>query len=150
LQRRHTTQHHIALADLHIRNTLGCGAFGRVKLCRLPTTDQFFALKCQAKKAIVESGLQEHILNEMRVMKKIDRPPFHRQAKLFAAGTAGRQVHLLGAGAAAGRRAELFTHLRNRGKAKQSKLTEQWARFYAATVVHAFSSLHAKRIAYTV
>ena len=35
-------------------------------------------------------------------------------------------------------------------EARQSKLTEQWARFYAATVVHAFSSLHAKRIAYTV
>jgi serine/threonine protein kinase len=38
---------------------------------------------------------------------------------------------------------ELFTHLRNRGK-----LSEQTARFYASTVVYAFSTLHAKRIAY--
>lgn len=130
-------QLNITLADLEVRNTLGCGAFGRVKLCRLPTTDQFFALKCQAKKAIVESGLQEHILNEMRVMKKIDHPFI---AKLFAALQDDKYIYfvleLLQGG-------ELFTHLRNRGK-----LSEQSARFYAATVVYAFSSLHAKRIAY--
>lgn len=38
---------------------------------------------------------------------------------------------------------ELFTHLRNKGK-----LSEQAARFYAGIVVHAFSSLHSKKIAY--
>jgi tRNA A-37 threonylcarbamoyl transferase component Bud32 len=130
-------QMNITLADLEVRNTLGCGAFGRVKLCRLPVKDQFYALKCQAKKAIVESGLQEHILNEMRVMKKIDHPYV---AKLFAALQDDKYIYfvleLLQGG-------ELFTHLRNRGK-----LTEQAARFYAATVVYAFSSIHAKRIAY--
>jgi TrmH family RNA methyltransferase len=38
---------------------------------------------------------------------------------------------------------ELFTHLRNRGK-----LSEQSARFYASSVVYAFSVIHAKKIAY--
>lgn len=127
----------VKLEDLELRNTLGCGAFGRVKLCRLPKTDQFFALKCQAKRSIVESGLQEHVLNEMRVMRKINHPYI---AKLYVALQDKQYIYfvleLLQGG-------ELFTHLRNRGK-----LTEQTARFYAATVVYAFSTLHAKKIAY--
>lgn len=127
----------VKLADFEIRNTLGCGAFGRVKLCRLPSSDQFYALKCQAKRNIVESGLQEHVLNEMRVMRKINHPYI---AKLFVALQDKSYIYfvleLLQGG-------ELFTHLRNRGK-----LSEQAARFYAATVVYAFSTLHAKKIAY--
>jgi len=127
----------VKLEDFEVKNTLGCGAFGRVKLCRLPRTDQFYALKCQAKRSIVESGLQEHVLNEMRVMRKINHPYI---AKLFCALQDKQYIYfvleLLQGG-------ELFTHLRNRGK-----LTEQTARFYAATVVYAFSTLHAKKIAY--
>jgi hypothetical protein len=127
----------ISLSDLEIKATLGCGAFGRVKLARLPRSDQYFALKCQAKRSIVESGLQEHVLNEMRVMKKLNHPYI---AKLYAALQDKCNIYfvleLLQGG-------ELFTHLRNRGK-----LTEQSARFYAAIVVYAFSTLHAKKIAY--
>lgn len=127
----------VALSDLEVKATLGCGAFGRVKLCRLPKKDQFYALKCQAKRSIVESGLQEHVLNEMRVMRKINHPYI---AKLYLALQDKYYIYfvleLLQGG-------ELFTHLRNRGK-----LSEQAARFYAATVVYAFSTLHAKKIAY--
>jgi hypothetical protein len=127
----------ITLQDLDIRSTLGCGAFGRVKLCRYPKSDQYFALKCQAKRSIVESGLQEHVLNEMRIMRKINHPYI---ARLFTALQDKSNIYfvleLLQGG-------ELFTHLRNRGK-----LTEQNARFYAAIVVYAFSTLHAKKIAY--
>jgi len=127
----------ITLADLEMKSTLGCGAFGRVKLCRYPAKDQFFALKCQAKRAIVESGLQEHVLNEMRIMRRIDHPFI---ARLYLALQDNKFIYfvleLLQGG-------ELFTHLRSRGK-----LSEQTARFYAASVVYAFSTLHAKKIAY--
>jgi hypothetical protein len=123
------------LESLEIRATLGCGAFGRVKLCR--AGEEFYALKCQAKKAITESGLQEHVLNELRVMRRIDHPFI---AKLFSALQDDKYIYfvleLLQGG-------ELFTHLRNRGK-----LSEQTARFYAASVVYAFSTLHSKKIAY--
>lgn len=127
----------VTLNDLEIKATLGCGAFGRVKLARYAKNDQYFALKCQAKRSIVESGLQEHVLNEMRVMRKINHPFI---AKLYVALQDRHNIYfvleLLQGG-------ELFTHLRNRGK-----LSEQAARFYAATVVYAFSTLHAKKIAY--
>jgi CRP-like cAMP-binding protein len=127
----------IKLEDLSILATLGCGAFGRVKLCKEPKSDRFFALKCQSKAAIVESGLEEHVLNEMRVMKKVDHPLI---AKLYVALQDTRYIYfvleLLQGG-------ELFTHLRSKGK-----LPEQAARFYAASVVYAFATLHAKKIAY--
>ena len=127
----------IILGDLEVKNTLGCGAFGRVKLCRLPSKDQYFALKCQSKKAITDSGLQEHVLNEMKVMKMISHPFI---AQLYAALQDNYYIYfvleLLQGG-------ELFTHLRNRGK-----ISEQSAKFYASIVVYAFSTLHAKKIAY--
>lgn len=127
----------ISLGDIELKSTLGCGAFGRVKLCKLTTKDQYFALKCQAKKAIIESGLQEHVLNEMRVMRMINHPFI---CQLYCALQDNSYLYfvieLLQGG-------ELFTHLRNRGK-----LSEQSAKFYAAIVVYAFSHLHSKKIAY--
>jgi cGMP-dependent protein kinase 1 len=127
----------VALTDLDVRNTLGCGAFGRVKLCRLASQDKYFALKCQSKKGIVESGLQEHVLNEMRIMRKIDHPYI---AKLYIALQDNVYIYFLLELLQGG---ELFTYLRGQGK-----LSEQSAKFYAATVVYAFSLLHAKKIAY--
>lgn len=127
----------VKLKDLEIKATLGCGAFGRVKLCRLPAKDQFFALKCQSKKAIVESGLQEHVLNEMRVMKIVDHPFI---ARLYASLQDDRYIYFLLELLQGG---ELFTHLRNKGK-----ISEQAARFYGAIVVYAYSVIHARKIAY--
>ncbi len=129
--------HSVQLSDLEVKETVGCGAFARVKLCRIPKQDQYFALKCQAKRSIVDSGLQEHVLNELRMMRKVHHPYV---CKLFVALQDKHYMYfvleLLQGG-------ELFTHLRNRGK-----LPEQSARFYAAIVVYAFSTIHAKRIAY--
>lgn len=127
----------VKLSDLNIMATLGCGAFGRVKLCQLPKSDQYYALKCQSKKSIVDSGLQEHVLNEMKLMRKISHPYI---AKLYLALQDSRFIYFILELLQGG---ELFTHLRNRGK-----LAEPAARFYAATVVYAFSHLHAKKIAY--
>jgi len=50
--------------DLEIGRTLGCGAFGRVKIVKNKGDGTAFALKCQSKAAIVENNLQEHVLNE--------------------------------------------------------------------------------------
>mmetsp|Transcript_10044 Transcript_10044/g.18741 ORF Transcript_10044/g.18741 Transcript_10044/m.18741 type:complete len:436 (+) Transcript_10044:116-1423(+) len=125
------------LADLDVKNTLGCGAFGRVKLCKHESKDTYFALKCQAKSAIVEAGLEEHVLNEMRVMRKVDHPYI---ARLYLALQDNKFIYfvleLLQGG-------ELYTHLK-----RKVKLPEETARFYAATVVFAFTTLHAKKIAY--
>ncbi len=132
-----TNQLDINLTELEIKSTLGCGAFGRVKLCCWTGKDSYFALKCQSKKAITENGLQDHVLQEMRVMRRLDHPYI---AKLYSCLQDDVYIYfvleLLQGG-------ELFTHLRNRGK-----LSEPSARFYAASVVYAFTTLHSQRIAY--
>jgi len=127
----------INISDLEIMNTIGIGAFGQVKLCRHPESDKFFALKCQGKKAIQDNGLEEHVLNEVHVLSQIDHPLI---SKLHSTLQDKRYIYfvleLLQGG-------ELFTLLR-----KNIKFSEQSARFYAASVLSAFSCLHAKRIAY--
>ena len=55
----------LTMDDLEVGRTLGIGAFGRVKLVKVKTdpNSPTYALKCQSKKAIVENGLQDHVMN---------------------------------------------------------------------------------------
>jgi len=72
----------LELSDLEIKRTLGVGAFGRVKLVKVkpekvaksdnPT--QTYALKCLSKRAIVDSGLQDHVINEKAIMSELNHP----------------------------------------------------------------------------
>ena len=123
--------------NLNVIRTLGCGAFGRVKLVQSTTNGRTFALKCQAKKAIVDNALQEHVLNERLILTMLNH-----QFILNIHGTFKDDhsiyfvLELLQGG-------ELFTHLRNRGQ-----LVEKDAKFYGASVLLAFAYMHAKNIAY--
>ncbi|CAN0445493.1 unnamed protein product, partial [Scytosiphon promiscuus] len=57
-----------------LRLVSGEGAFGNVKLVLHKPTGRAFALKCQGKKAIVANELQDHILEERRLLMKLDHP----------------------------------------------------------------------------
>ena len=59
----------ITLKDLDVQQTLGCGAFGRVKLVQHKISKRYFALKCLIKSHIVEKGLKQHIYNEKEVRR---------------------------------------------------------------------------------
>ena len=127
----------ITLNDLDVIRTLGCGAFGRVKLVQATADAKTYALKCQAKKAICDNCLQDHILNERKILLQLNHPfilSFHGAFKdekfiYFV-------LELLQGG-------ELFTHLRTKGQ-----LEEQEAKFYGAQVLLAFGHIHSKQIAY--
>jgi serine/threonine protein kinase/CRP-like cAMP-binding protein len=127
----------VQMADLRQIKSLGRGAFGRVILCKHPKDNSFYALKCQSKKKIVDSGLKEHILNEMHIMGKIEHPFI---ARLHAAFQDNRQIYFLLEVLNGG---ELFTYLR-----KVHKFPESQSRFYSAIIVYAFCTLHSLRIAY--
>jgi CRP-like cAMP-binding protein/tRNA A-37 threonylcarbamoyl transferase component Bud32 len=126
-----------SLADLNVIRTLGCGAFGRVKLVQANANAKTYALKCQSKKAICDNCLQDHILNERKILLQLNHPfilSFHGAFKddkfiYFV-------LELLQGG-------ELFTHLRTKGQ-----LEEQEAKFYGAQVLLAFGHIHSKQIAY--
>ena len=64
------------LTDLEMKQTLGVGAFGRVKLVTAKGKDgktKAYALKCLAKTGIVENGLQDHVLNEREILCRLGR-----------------------------------------------------------------------------
>merc|ERR1711988_1460666 len=127
----------MSLDDFDKGVTLGHGAFGRVKLVKHLSNGSTYALKCQAKKAIVENSLQEHILMERSILMKLDHPFV---LKLFSSLQDSKYVYfvleiLLGG--------ELFTWLRNMGR-----FEENAGKFYGGQVVKGFEHMHAKKIAY--
>jgi serine/threonine protein kinase len=126
------------MSTLKVLRTLGVGAFGRVKLVHAESDPtKTYALKCQSKQAIVENGLQEHVLSERKIIVDLDHPFI---LKCFGAFKDHHSIYfvleLLSGG-------ELFTHLRARGK-----LDDKGAKFYAAQVLLAFTHMHEKKIAY--
>lgn len=96
----------VYVEDLTILKTLGVGAFGRVKLAKKQNADQYYALKCLEKQTIVDTGLQDHVLSEMRAMSKLDHPFI---TKFHAALQDSKYIYLLLELLIGG---ELFLHLR--------------------------------------
>ncbi|GLE03200.1 hypothetical protein PINS_up012079 [Pythium insidiosum] len=127
----------IKLDELEILQTLGRGAFGRVKLVRRAGTNGAYALKCLVKSRIVENNLKEHVLNEKRVMVSLDHPFILR---LYSTYQDKKYLYLLLELALGG---ELFTYLRRR-----ERFEEPVAKFYIASVVLVFQHMHSKSIAY--
>ncbi|TMW58496.1 hypothetical protein Poli38472_010055 [Pythium oligandrum] len=125
----------IQMDELEILQTLGRGAFGRVKLVR--HAENAYALKCLVKSRIVENNLKEHVLNEKRVMLSLDHPFI---LKLYSTYQDKKYLYLLLELALGG---ELFTYLR-----RKDRFEEPVARFYIASVVLVFQHMHAKSIAY--
>ena len=63
------------LSDFTVtKGTLGEGAFGKVRRCRVKKTGQIFALKQMMKADIVSMGQVEHIMQETQVLTKISHP----------------------------------------------------------------------------
>jgi len=137
--------HSYDLSDLQTGRTLGIGAFGRVKIVKikpgkvpkLANPNQTYALKCLSKRGIVDSGLQEHVINEKKIMEELNHPfilTFH------CAMQDENQIYFLLEILLGG---ELFRTLRCEGQ-----FPESWSRFYAASVMLAFCQIHGKKIAY--
>jgi CRP-like cAMP-binding protein len=127
----------IGLKDLTVIRTLGHGAFGTVALACHEASGRHYALKSQAKHAICENNLQEHVLMEREILMMLDHPFI---LKLVCAFQDDYDVYFLLELLIGG---ELFSHLRRAGR-----FDEPSAKFYAAGVVLAFEHMHAKKVAY--
>ena len=65
----------LTLKDLEVtKGTLGEGAFGKVRRCRVRATGLVFALKQMQKADIVGMGQVEHIMQETAVLSEIAHP----------------------------------------------------------------------------
>lgn len=133
------------LSDLDLKQTLGVGAFGRIRLAKVKSSSKHstkhssstYAVKCLSKRSIVDNGLQDHVLNEKVIMDELDHPFI---LKYYCAMQDEKNIYfvlelLLGG--------ELFKSLR-----QETQFPESWSKFYAASVLLAFCQIHARKIAY--
>eukprot|EP00586_Coscinodiscus_wailesii_P010441 CAMPEP_0172503214 /NCGR_PEP_ID=MMETSP1066-20121228/167296_1 /TAXON_ID=671091 /ORGANISM="Coscinodiscus wailesii, Strain CCMP2513" /LENGTH=689 /DNA_ID=CAMNT_0013278855 /DNA_START=128 /DNA_END=2194 /DNA_ORIENTATION=+ len=129
------------ISDLEIVSTLGIGAFGRVKLVKINddknATKKTFALKCLSKKLIVENGLQDHVINEKKIMDELNNPFI---LTYYCAMQDEKYIYFLLEVLLGG---ELFKCLR-----AETQFPEKWSKFYSASVLLAFCQIHARKIAY--
>lgn len=125
------------LNDLVLKETLGTGTFGRVRLCQHKETGEYYAMKILKKSEVVRMRQVEHILSEKAVLEEICHPfivnliaTFSNETRLFMV-----LEYIIGG--------ELFSHLRKAGK-----FPADVSKFYAAEIVLAFEYLHSLDIVY--
>lgn len=125
------------LSDLEMRETIGTGTFGRVRLCRHKATSKYCALKILKKQEILRMKQVDHILAEASILQEIQHPFVVNMLKGFMDAD---RLYILMEYVVGG---ELFSHLRKAGK-----FPNDVAKFYAAEVILAFEYLHSKDIIY--
>mmetsp|Transcript_27661 Transcript_27661/g.81348 ORF Transcript_27661/g.81348 Transcript_27661/m.81348 type:complete len:375 (+) Transcript_27661:91-1215(+) len=142
-----------ALDDLTVKETLGTGTFGRVRLVEADTlrkhlaarqpepmshaTNCFLALKRMKKSEVVRLKQVEHILNEKSVLAETSHPFI---VDMYATFQDERSLYMLLEYVPGG---ELFSHLR-----KAARFSNEGARFYAAQAVMAVQHLHGIGVVY--
>jgi serine/threonine protein kinase len=127
----------INLSDFQIKETLGVGGFGRVRLAEHRTERYCVALKILKKAELVKKKQVDHVISELRVLRVFDHP-----FVVNLRGLTQDSVYLVFAleyvpGG------ELFSYLRRAGKFESST-----AAVYAAQVVCVFEYMHSQDIVY--
>jgi cGMP-dependent protein kinase len=127
----------LTLNQVQIRRVLGEGAFGKVNLGKSVVDGRLFALKAQSKHHIVKLKQEEKVLTEYKIMRQLDHTFI---VKCYQAFQDSQYIYFLMSLLPGGELMDLLD--------TKQKLPEQWTRFYAATVVMAFSCMHQQKIAY--
>ncbi|KAH8072389.1 cAMP-dependent protein kinase [Aureococcus anophagefferens] len=113
------------------------GAFGKVTRVMHTSTETHYALKAQAKSAIVEQELQNTVLQEREVLMQLDHPFV---LKLACAFQDDKYIYFLLELLPGG---ELYKHM-----TKRKRFTEPETKFFASSVILGFQHMHEKNMAY--
>lgn len=127
----------IQFENLEYKALLGTGMFGKVTLVEDKSNQKKYALKAVSIDYVVKSGHKIHLLNERNTMLMLDHPFLIKLHRTFKDES---HLYFLLQPCLGG---ELFTVLRNR-----SRLANDEARFYTASVLLAFEYMHSKNIIY--
>lgn len=71
------------LSDLTLKETLGTGTFGRVRLCLHKSSGNYYAIKCLKKSEVLRMKQVEHILAEASILGSIRHPFIVNMLKTF-------------------------------------------------------------------
>mmetsp|Transcript_11281 Transcript_11281/g.22207 ORF Transcript_11281/g.22207 Transcript_11281/m.22207 type:complete len:318 (-) Transcript_11281:1696-2649(-) len=127
----------LEITDFELRQTLGTGTFGRVRLGLKRSDSNFYAMKMMKKGEIIRLKQMDHIHNEVNILRKL-RHPFLVEYHGLAQDEAFLclVLELVHGG-------ELFTFLRSVGR-----LDSKHAQVYAAQIVSVFEYMHSYNIIY--
>ena len=130
----------ININDYNLLQTIGTGAYGKVRLTRNKKTGRTYALKILKKADIIRMKQVDHVFNEYIIISQIYHPFIveFRGASLIDPVYLYLLTEFIPGG-------ELFTLL----KSKEYFPIEQ-AKFYAAHIVTIFEYLHKKKIIYRI
>ena len=127
----------ITLEDFDIKQTVGTGSFGRVKLIFNQKENKYFALKILKKLEIIKLKQVDHILSEISILNIIEHPFL---VKMVGMTQNERCLYIVLEYVQGG---ELFTYLRT-----VQSLKNVAAVFFGGQIVCMFEYLHLKNIIY--
>lgn len=127
----------VGLADLELKETLGTGSFGRVRLVKHHADNKHFALKILKKSEVIYLKQVEHVKTEKKILCEISHPYI---VNLVGAFQDEKNLYLLMEYIIGG---EFFSHLRKAGR-----FPNDTSVFYAGQVALVFEHLHENNILY--
>jgi len=133
-----TERKRIRRKDLARIGLLGCGGFATVELMEHRVTKETYAMKCLSKGYIVQTGMQDSVMNERNILLMTNSPFI---IKLFEAYSGSQTLYFLMEAALGG---ELYATYNRKGLHG----SEKHAKYYIAGVVLAFEHLHERHVIY--
>lgn len=125
------------LKDFNVKETLGTGTFGRVKLVQHKKGGNYYALKVLKKHEVVRLKQVEHVLSEKAILDQIQHPFLVRMGASFQDTPSLYMCLEFVIGG------ELFSHLRKAGR-----FSNDTTRFFTAQIILALEHLHSMDIVY--
>jgi len=125
------------LKALEIKDTLGTGSFGRVRLVKVLSDGKFFALKILKKSEVIYLKQVEHVKTEKKILDEIEHPYIVNMCGSFMDD---KNLYLLLEYIIGG---EFFSHLRKAGR-----FPNDTSVFYSGQVALVFEYLHGLSILY--
>lgn len=128
-----------AFSDFDLRDTVGTGTFGRVRVVKVKGSQDRtpMALKILKKHEVIKLKQVEHVKAEKQILAMIEHPFI---VNLLTTFQDDRRLFMLLEYVNGG---ELFSYLR-----KEGRLSNDAARFYAGEIILAFAYLHTMHIVY--
>jgi len=124
--------------DLQRVGLLGCGGFGAVELWEHRVTGETYAMKGLSKGYVVQTGMQQSVMNEKNILLMTNSPFIIR---LYMTYNGSQTLYFLMEPALGG---ELYATYNKKGLHG----SERHAKYYIAGTVFAFQHMHERRIIY--
>ncbi|CBZ38305.1 protein kinase A catalytic subunit isoform 1, partial [Leishmania donovani] len=98
------------LSDFELKNTLGTGSFGRVRIAHRKGTEEYYAIKCLRKREIIKMKQQQHVAQEKGILMELCHPFI---VNMMCSFQDEKKVYFVLEFVMGG---EMFTHLRTAGR----------------------------------